>query len=379
MSKIDELIAELCPKGVEYRDLGEVVQFRRGKTITKQETLNGNIPVIAGGQKPSYFHNEANRDGETITVAGSGAYAGFVNYWRQPIFVSDAFTVDPDLSVLLPRFVYFFLTNLQEEIHKKQTGGGIPHVYGKDLAKFQIPIPPISIQLEVIEKLNAFTELETELEAELTARRKQFHFYRNLLLLFPSEMELQHMELGDLGSVSMCKRVLKNQTTSEGEIPFFKIGTFGKEPDAYISRDLFQTLKAQYSFPKVGSVLISAAGTIGRTVRYSGEEEYFQDSNIVWIENDESVVTNGYLWHFLQTVKWETDGGTIKRLYNHRIQSTAISVPDLASQNEIVEILDSLEAFIYSPIGSLKSELDARRKQFEYYRDKLLTFKELAA
>ena len=95
----------------------------------------------------------------------------------------------------------------------------------------------------------------------------------------------------------MCKRILKNQTTSEGDIPFYKIGTFGKKADAFISRQLFEEYKEKYSFPKKGTILISASGTIGRTVVYDGEPAYYQDSNIIWLEHDESKILNSYLYY----------------------------------------------------------------------------------
>src|SRR5690606_2813434 len=109
-------------------------------------------------------------------------------------------------------------------------------------------------------------------------------------------------------------------TSDMGDIPFYKIGTFGKEPNAYISRNLFEEYKSKYNYPKIGEILISASGTIGRTVIFDGEDSYYQDSNIVWIENDESQVLNKYLFYFYQTVKWNvSDGGTIQRLYNDNL------------------------------------------------------------
>ena len=101
--------------------------------------------------------------------------------------------------------------------------------------------------------------------------------------------------LGDIGEVKMCKRIFNYQTKDNGDIPFYKIGTFGKEPDAFISRELFNEYRNKYSFPTVGSVLISAAGTIGRLVVFDGTDSYFQDSNIVWIENNNQVISNEYL------------------------------------------------------------------------------------
>ena len=188
------------------------------------------------------------------------------------------------------------------------------------------------------------------------------------------------MALGEIGKISMCKRIFKEQTQADGDIPFYKIGTFGKEPDAYISRIVFEEYKTKYSFPKKGDVLISAAGTIGRAVIYDGEPAYFQDSNIVWIDNDENYVLNKYLFYYYSLQPWQaSSGGTIARLYNDDIRRTAIPVPSLAEQARIVAILDRFEALTNDITNGLPAEIEARRKQYEYYRDKLLTFKEKAA
>jgi len=144
----------------------------------------------------------------------------------------------------------------------------------------------------------------------------------------------------------MCKRIFKEQTTAVGEIPFYKIGTFGKEPDAFISKVIYDDFRAKYSFPKKGDVLISASGTIGRRVRYDGEPAYFQDSNIVWIDNDERQVTNDFLFEFYGACNWgSTKGATISRLYNDNLKSIKISFPkSKEAQQTIVRQLDALRA-----------------------------------
>ena len=114
------------------------------------------------------------------------------------------------------------------------------------------------------------------------------------------------MTLGDIGKVSMCKRIFKDQTSPVGEIPFYKIGTFGKSADSFIPQDIYKEYRSKYSFPKKGDILLSASGTIGRTVVYDGEDAYFQDSNIIWIDNDENIVINKYLFHIYKIVTWQT-------------------------------------------------------------------------
>lgn len=182
---------------------------------------------------------------------------------------------------------------------------------------------------------------------------------------------VEYKKLGDIGKVSMCKRILKNQTTATGGVPFYKIGTFGGTANAFISEELFEKYKKEYPYPKKGDILISAAGTIGRTVIFDGKPAYFQDSNIVWIDNDESQVLNKYLWYCYQLQPWKASlGGTIARLYNEDIRKAKIPVPPLAVQDEIVRVLDNFAELIVE----LTAELSLRRTQYEHYRDYLLTF-----
>ena len=186
------------------------------------------------------------------------------------------------------------------------------------------------------------------------------------------------IELGIVGKVSMCKRIMKFETSTEGDVPFYKIGTFGKQPDAYITKQKFEEYRKAYSYPKKGDILISAAGTIGRTAVYDGEDAYYQDSNIVWIANDENIVLNRYLFYCYQIQPWAVStGGTIARLYNDNISRTKINVPSLKEQEHIISILDRFDTLCNDLSTGLPAEIEARQKQYEYYRDKLLSFKEL--
>ncbi|GAA8882157.1 hypothetical protein BTM175_08460 [Helicobacter pylori] len=139
---------------------------------------------------------------------------------------------------------------------------------------------------------------------------------------------------------------MKHQTTRYGEIPFYKIGTFGNTADAFISKKLFLEYKTKYSFPKKGDILISASGTIGRAVIYDGKPAYFQDSNIVWIDNDETLVKNDFLFYAYSNVKWNTEHTTILRLYNDNFRNTLIPLPPLNEQNAIANILSALDRYL---------------------------------
>ena len=164
--------------------------------------------------------------------------------------------------------------------------------------------------------------------------------------LIPNDWEVR--TLGNVGEVKMCRRIFNNETSSNGTIPFFKIGTFGKEPDAYISKEQYDEYRKRFSFPRKGDILISAAGTIGRTIIYNGEDAYFQDSNIVWIENDFETVSNEFLYHIYQVANYNTEGGTIQRLYNSILKATKFKCPPKAEQTAIATALSDADALINS-------------------------------
>lgn len=159
--------------------------------------------------------------------------------------------------------------------------------------------------------------------------------------------EWQHHSLSELGEVKMCKRILKSQTSDKGEVPFFKIGTFGKKPDAFISRELFDEYKRLYSYPNIGDIIVSAAGTIGRTSVYDGKPAYFQDSNLIWIDNDNSIIDNSFLAVAYPRVKWAVSSTTIARIYNETVRQTKTSAPSsIKEQQEIGNYFRQLDEII---------------------------------
>ena len=156
----------------------------------------------------------------------------------------------------------------------------------------------------------------------------------------------EQRKLGDIGRVAMNRRIFKEQTSSKGSVPFYKIGTFGGEPDAFISEELYQEYKEHFPYPKIGDILLSASGSIGKMVEYKGEKAYFQDSNIVWLDHDTSV-TNVFLKCFYSVVKWAgLEGSTIKRLYNKNILETQITLPSFAEQVLIGSFFESIDNLI---------------------------------
>ena len=267
-------------------------------------------------------------------------------------------------------YLFHYMGPVFKKIEKETAGGSVKHLSAKVINNILIPIPSLSEQSRIVSILDTFTSSISNLKQQIEERRKQYEYERDLLLDLEGKEGVEMKKLGEVGDICMCKRIMKDQTSEKGDIPFFKIGTFGGKADAYISRELFEDYKEKYSYPKKGEILISAAGTIGRTVVFNGEDAYFQDSNIVWISNNEQLVLNTFLRYLYVVIDWKIDGGTIKRLYNYNLKNATIYVPTLQAQSRIVSILDTFE----QSISNLEEQLAMREKQYEYYRNQLLTF-----
>ncbi len=188
--------------------------------------------------------------------------------------------------------------------------------------------------------------------------------------LIPEDWEV--VSLHDIGDVKMCRRVMKYQTSEKGEIPFYKIGTFGNVADAYISKELYLSLKEKYNYPNKGDILLSAAGTIGRTVVFDGKPSFFQDSNIVWIDNNESRLINSLLYYIYSTLNWVTESGTIPRIYNSIVESIKFPIPvSLSEQRRIASALSSVDELI----SSLDTLIEKKRNIKQGTMQQLLTGK----
>ena len=421
MSKLQELINKLCPNGVEFKPLGEVFEMRNGYTPSKN-----NPDFWEGGTIPWFRMDDIRENGRILSdsiqhitpsaIKGKGLFeansfilATTATIGEHALIIADSlanqqFTnlkVRKSLSnLLVTKFIYYYMFIVDDFCKRNTNVSGFASVDMDKLKKMPFPVPPIEVQEEIVRILDSFSDYAAELQAELQARKQQYEYYRNLLLTFnPSaygcgtddeqkdgvttweghNYKIQWKKLGEIGNICMCKRILKHQTNTKSGIPFYKIGTFGKVADSYISEDLFMEYKKKYSFPQKGEILISASGTIGRGVIYDGEDAYFQDSNIVWINNDESMVLNKYLYYFYQIVDWNVEGGTIKRLYNTNLSNTPIPIPPLELQEKIVAILDRFETLVNDLTNGLPAEIAAVKDQYEYYRNKLLTFKKLSA
>lgn len=415
MSELSYLEKLLDGAEVEWLPLGDISEIYGGLTgKTKSDFDDGNAKYISyksifgcidikqtpadtvkigeGENQHRVRHGDVLFTGSSEIAEEAGMSSAITIEFDEPIYLNSfSFGVrfNKDTNIIPEFSKYLFRTSFMRTELSKTASGVTRFNISKDrFRKVLIPIispnnpeKSLAIQSEIVRILDKFTALTAELTAELTARKKQYNYYRDQLLSF-EEGEVDWKSLGEIGQVRMCKRILKAQTTTDGDIPFYKIGTFGKSPDAYISRAVFEELKSKYNYPKTGEILISASGTIGRTVIFNGEESYFQDSNIVWIENNENTVTNKYLFHFYKIAKWDiAEGGTIQRLYNENLRKLLIPVPypedrkkSLQEQARIVAILDKFDSLTNSITEGLPREIELRQKQYEYYRDLLFSF-----
>ena len=379
MSKLEELIQELCPNGVEYKKLGEIVEYQRGKTITKKNIIEGDIPVISGGQQPAYYHNESNREGKTITVAGSG-YAGYIMYWEKPIFVSDAFSLKGDEINNNTKYIYYYLKKIQEKIYSLRKGAGISHVYFKDMQDFLVPVPPLEVQCEIVRILDKFTLLT----AELTARRKQYEYYRNFLVYFKNL--IYKKKFGDIANIqrgASPRPISKFITNESNGINWIKIGDVDTRAK-YITKTKYKiTVDGSKKSKKVkkGDFILSNSMSFGRP--YILAIDGCIHDGWLSISNFEEEFISDFLYYLLNSydiqnefIKKASFGGAVHNLNIDIVKNIELNVPSKKAQQKIIDTLDRFDKLCNDITSGIPAEIEARQKQYEYYRDKLLTFKE---
>lgn len=277
-----------------------------------------------------------------------------INY--VPTGVHDGFLIflNPKFNIL---YTFWWLEMFREKWSKYGQPGSQVNL-NSDLVKSQvINIPNEKEQ----EKISSFLESLDKIITLHQRKLGKLKLTKKALLqkLFPKngskfpELRFQgftdaweQRKLGNLATVEMNKRIFKEQTTTKGDIPFYKIGTFGSDADSFISRELFEEYKNKYPYPNIGDILISASGSIGRTVVYNGEDAYYQDSNIVWL-NHNGQIDNSFLLQFYNQVKWAgLEGSTIKRLYNKNILETNIALPKIEEQRLIGKFFKLVDSSI---------------------------------
>ncbi|GAA9615023.1 restriction endonuclease subunit S [Helicobacter pylori] len=406
MHKIEHLLQTLAPKGVEFRKLVEVCEIIRGKRVTKKEILDkGKYPVVSGGIGFMGYLDEYNREENTITIAQYGT-AGFVNWQNQKFWANDVcFSVIPK-ETLINRYLYYVLTNMQNYLYSISNRSAIPYsISSNNIMQITIPIPPLEIQQEIVKILDAFTELNTELNTELKARKKQYEYYQNMLLDF-KDIHLSHKD-AKMSAKTYPKR-LKTllQTLAPKGVEFKKIGElFKRNKGINITAAQMKELHSE-----IGKVRIFAGGATKADINYKdiskkdiincesviiksrgniGFEYYnqpFSHKNEIWSYSSKTnQMLVKFLYYYLSNNQYyfqklaQSSSVKLPQLSVSDTDEYEVPVPPLEIQQEIVKILDQFSILTTDLLAGIPAEIEARKKQYEYYREKLLTFKPLKA
>ena len=385
VSKIDELLKN---EKVEWKKLGEVCEIKKGKQYNKKDMLEiAEYPVINGGVSPSGYIEIFNENENTITVSQGGASAGFVNFIETKFWLgAHAFSIKPKIKIIkdfgynykfFNRYIFHILKMNQDMLQSSQLGAGIPSISKEKLSAIAIPMTTKESQEKIVNILDNFTnyvtELQAELQAKLQARNKQYEYYRDMLL---SEEYLNKIseklnnsakkyELRKLTIEEIVK--IKNgkdwKTLGQGNIPVY--GSGGKM-DIYVN-------KYSYNRP---TVLIPRKGTIENI--FYVDEPFWNVDTIFYTEIDETKIKPKYFYYFMKTIdlKALSINSTRPSLTQSILSKIEIKLPSLEIQNKVVEVLDRFQELIENSRGLLPEEIEKRQKQYEYYREKLLTFDE---
>lgn len=362
---IDRLVAELCPDGVEYRPLESLGKRNKGTAITasKMRSLepgNKDLRIFAAGSTfvDTDSSNIPAKDilyGPAIIVKSRG-YIGFEYYEKSFTHKNEMWSYTLDSNIVNQKFIYYYLLTqayyLQELARSKSVK--LPQLSVKDTDSLEVPVPPLEIQEAIVEILDKFTNLEAELEAELEARTLQYEYYRDSLF------EALDCPRVPLDSFAKIKNGKTYKDFGAGNIPVYGSGGIM----TYVDR-------SSYDKP---TVLIPRKGSLGNL--FYLEEPFWNVDTIFYTEIDEEQVIPKFLYYFLKTAHLEdlNTAGGVPSLTQKVLNKVLIPVPSLEEQQRIVDILDRFDTLTASLSEGLPAELAARRSQYEYYRDQLLTF-----
>ncbi|MDD4500578.1 MAG: restriction endonuclease subunit S [Bacteroidales bacterium] len=383
MNKVEELIQQLCPEGVEYKELGDVVVIVKGKQLNKELLTDiGTYPAYNGGISFSGFTDNYNYDENTIIISQGGASAGFVNFITTKFYANaHCYVVLPNNEVVINRYVYHFLKLNQERLTEKQHGAGIPALKTSEIAKLLIPIPPLPVQQEIVTILDTFTQLEAELEAELEARKKQYEYYRNELLTFGDEVEWK--TLGEVGEFIRGNGLQKKDFTQSGVgcIHYGQIytyyGTFTHTTKSFVSKELAKKLVKVTKNDLIITNTSENLEDVCKSVVWLGENEIVTGGHATVFKHSQNPK---YLAYYTQTPMFFSEkkklakGTKVIDVSAKDLAKIPIPIPPLTEQEHIVSILDKFDALVNDITIGLPAEIEARRKQYEYYREKLLSF-----
>ena len=380
MNKIEKLIKEMCPNGVEYRKLFQITNILKGQQLNKEKFIkDGEFPVYNGGKTYSGFYDKYNQEENSI-ILNQGGSAGLVSFIETKFWASaHCFIIKPiNQNFINNKFLFYLLKSKYSDISKLIRGTTIPGISIEDLKNFEIPIPPIEIQNEIVKILDTFTQLEAELEAELEARDKQYQYYRNKLLDFDNNKKLlqklfeknnkeidnkiQYSKIEELFSIVVPpSKLKKEEKLIFGKYPIIDQGD---QNDAWFTNDFKNIL------PKSEYILFGDHTTNIKYVDF----EFAQGGDglkILQVKDSKKNLTK-YFYYVLQNIGLKIVG--YKRHWSI-LKDILISIPSLEIQRKIVTILDKLQDYSKDIKTGLPLEIEQRQKQYEYYRNLLLDFK----
>ena len=319
---------------VVYSDEGNIIALR-GLNIKNGQLILDDVKYIDGSNFSKLSRSKLFIDDIMFTYVGTVGEVAIIKE-------NDRFYLAPNVSRIRvksddsPKFIshYMRTDNFKNKvIFPLIATSSQPALSMENIRKFMINMPKNR------DEQDRLAEYFESLDHIITLHQRKYFIIYNKLITW------EQRKFSDVGTVAMCKRIFKDQTSDEGEVPFYKIGTFGGAPDAYITRELFEEYKKTYQYPSKGDILISASGSIGRTIEYTGEDEYFQDSNIVWLKHGENL-DNSFLKVLYSIVEWSCEGSTIKRLYNDNFLKTEFMLPKIDEQIKIGKYFRKLDHLI---------------------------------
>ena len=368
MSKLDKLLRELCPDGVEHKKLVDAVSIERGKRVVRSQlSISGKYPVYQNSLTPLGYHTDYNYNANTtfIIVAGAAGEIGFSDkaFWA----ADDCFAVVCPENVL-NRYIYHLLLNNQNQLASKVRKASIPRLSRSAIENLVIPIPPLDVQREIVRMLDSYTEsvveLQRQLTAELTARKAQYSHYRDKLLSYTSTAQME--KLGDTCEMKAGKAIASGLISDEctEETPIKCYGGNGV-------RGYVKNANENGSYPIIGR-----QGALCGNVKYA-EGQFYATEHAVVVKPKEKYNPR-FLYHLLTNMNLNQykSAGAQPGLAVKNIAELVAPVPPLNVQNRIVNVLDNFEKICSDLNIGLPAEIEARQKQYEYYRDKLLTFAE---
>ena len=378
MNRVESLIEQYCPEGVEFKELREIAKISNGKDHKYLEV--GNYPVYGSGGIMRYV-NQFIYNVESVLIPRKGSI-GNIFYVSEPFWTVDTiFYTKIDSGSIMPKFLYYYLKTLN--LTELNFAGGVPSLTKTMLDKISIPIPPLPVQEEIVNILDKFTSLEAELEAELEARRKQYEYYRNRLLTFTPPHHVNSLFTAHYITIGECLiKSIGGGTPSKsrqeywnGDIPWasvkdiVKSGSVIFETQEYITEEGLKNSPCNI-IPK-GNLIIITRINPGIAVVAGRDIAINQDLRGLFVKD---FVNTMYFVYYLQTLKIEGKGTTVKGISIEELGRIKIPIPPLSEQERLVAILDKFDALVNDISEGLPAEIRARRKQYEYYRNKLLTF-----